>query len=97
MFHALSLLILGLIQPASNLTANQTTTHVMVLGTFHMNNPNRDLVNPTIKDVLGPRRQREIQELVGRLEKFRPTKIALETPAGVRTIQDRLEGYLAGK
>jgi hypothetical protein len=67
----------------------------MVLGVFHMNNPSRDLFNPTIKDVLGPRRQREIQELVERLEKFRPTKIALETPPEIKTYQDRLDGYLA--
>ena len=97
MIQALPFLILNLCQPAANPPANPPTTQVMVLGVFHMNNPNRDLVNPTVKDVLGPRRQKEIEELVSRLEQFRPTKIALETPVGNRKIQDRLDCYLAGK
>jgi hypothetical protein len=97
MIQALSFLILSLGQPGATGPANSSTTEVMVLGTFHMNNPNRDLVNPTIKDVLGPRRQREIEELVKRLEKFHPTMIALETPAGKGTMQDRLKSYLTEK
>src|SRR5262249_18014579 len=65
-------------------------------GVFHMNNPGRDLINPSIKDVLGERRQKEIADVAARIEKFLPTKIALETPAGSRAMQERLDQFLAG-
>jgi hypothetical protein len=97
MMPVLPFLLLTLGQPAAAHTENPAVTQVMVLGLFHMNNPNRDLFNPTIKDVLGPRRQREIQDFVARLEKFHPTKIALETTAGTPAMQKRLDDYLAGK
>jgi hypothetical protein len=69
----------------------------MILGVFHMDNPGRDLFNFGIKDVLGARRQSDIQEVVTRLEKFRPTKIALETPSASTTMQRRLDDYRSGK
>jgi hypothetical protein len=82
--------------PAAAQTRGEPT-QVMVLGVFHMNNPKRDLFNPTIKDVLGTRRHQEIQEVVTRLQRFRPTKIALESPPGSRALQERLDNYLAAK
>jgi hypothetical protein len=62
-----------------------------------MDNPGRDLFNFGIKDVLGTRRQKEIQEVLTGLEKFRPTKIALEIPSASPTMQRRLDGYRSGK
>ncbi len=76
--------------------ADATPTQVLIVGTFHMSNPGRDLLNPSVKDVLGERRQKEILEVVARLEKFRPTKIALEVDPGPK-MQQRLEKYLAGQ
>jgi hypothetical protein len=43
-----------------------------------MNNPGRDAFNLVADDVLAPRRQAEIQEVVARLAAFRPTHVALE-------------------
>lgn len=51
---------------------------LVVLGTYHMGNPGSNVVNPKVDDVAAPGRQRQIAELVGRLKKFRPTKIAVE-------------------
>jgi hypothetical protein len=51
---------------------------VLVLGVYHMANPGRDVFNMQADDVLAPRRQAEIAELIGVLKRFRPTKIALE-------------------
>ena len=51
---------------------------LMILGTYHMANPGRDLINLEADDVLTPRRQKEIQELVQRLLAFHPTKVAVE-------------------
>lgn len=51
---------------------------LMILGSYHMANPGRDMVNVEVDDVLTPKRQIEIKQLVGRLKKFKPTKVAVE-------------------
>ena len=51
---------------------------VMILGSFHFDNPGQDLVNVETDDVLTPKRQAEIQAVVDALAGFRPTKIAVE-------------------
>jgi hypothetical protein len=51
---------------------------LMILGTYHMNNPGLDGRNLEADDVLLPRRQREIADLIERLARFNPTKIAIE-------------------
>ncbi|MEM1053654.1 MAG: DUF5694 domain-containing protein, partial [Pseudomonadota bacterium] len=72
---------------------------VMILGVYHFANPGLDVVNMEVDDVLAPRRQREIQDLVDALAEWRPTKIALEdmaqAPALVLTDYERTEELLA--
>jgi hypothetical protein len=70
---------------------------VLVLGVFHMDNPNLDYVKSTAEDVLSPHRQKEITELTERLETFRPTKIALESPYGTADLQKKYDLYRDGK
>lgn len=53
---------------------------VMVLGTYHFDNPGKDLNNVKADDVLTPRRQRELEALAAALAAFRPTKIMIERP-----------------
>lgn len=53
---------------------------VLIVGTYHFANPGRDVVNPKVSDVLLPTNQAEIAEVVDALARFRPTKIAVETP-----------------
>src|SRR5262245_28702179 len=96
MTRSLAMLALCLVPVSATAQSDAKNTQVMIFGVFHMNNPSRDLVNPTIKDVLGERRQKEIQDIVARLERFKPTKIALESPAGSKTLQERLYKFLAG-
>lgn len=50
---------------------------VLILGTFHMG-PNQDLFNNEMDDLLTPRRQQEIREVVDRIKRFNPTKLAVE-------------------
>lgn len=70
---------------------------VMVLGTYHMDNPGRDYANPTVDDVLAPRRQAEIEAVVRALAEFRPTRIAIEaTPSRDSLHNARFSAYLAG-
>jgi len=70
---------------------------VLILGTYHMANPGRDVHNMEADDVLESARQREIAELLEVLKRFRPTKIAVESAVWSRRIVDRYESYLAGE
>lgn len=69
---------------------------VLVLGVYHMANPGRDVFNMTADDVLAPKRQAEITELLEVLKKFQPTKIAIEADPYGRRKQEYAD-YLAGK
>ena len=51
---------------------------VMILGTYHMDNPGADAVNFEADDVLTAKRQRELQQLIEQLARFKPTKVAVE-------------------
>ena len=69
---------------------------ILVLGTYHMASPGRDVHNTPADDVLAPARQREIAELLAVLARFRPTKIAIESdPGGRRPAQ--YADYLVGR
>ena len=57
---------------------HQTKPTIMILGSSHLANPGVDSVNPKIDDVLAPKRQREIEQLVKQLREFKPTKLAFE-------------------
>jgi hypothetical protein len=83
-------------QPATQPAAPQRA-EVLVLGTYHMANPGRDIFNTKADDVLAPKRQAEIAEVISVLEKFRPTKIAVEATAGDDRYPKRYADYLAGK
>ena len=65
---------------------------VLVLGSYHMDNPGRDLHNTKADNVLAPKRQSEIDELTAVLARFRPTKIAVEWDAGEQERLDRVFG-----
>lgn len=68
---------------------------VLVLGVYHMANPGRDLFNMKADDVLAPKRQADIAQLIEVLKKFNPTKIAVEADGD--RIPKLYADYLAGK
>jgi Family of unknown function (DUF5694) len=70
---------------------------ILVLGTYHMSNPGRDLYNMKADDVLSAQRQKEIGQLVEILRKFHPTKIAIEADPGSERIEKQYADYVAGK
>lgn len=70
---------------------------ILVLGTYHMANPGHDIHNMQADDVLLPKRQQEITELVEILKKFQPTKIAIEAGVGSQRVAQQYSDYLAGK
>jgi hypothetical protein len=70
----------------------------MVVGSNHLANSNRDMVNLPVEDVLTSRRQREIQDVVDGLAQWRPTRIAVEWPHDDETGLDRRYAeYRAGR
>jgi len=70
---------------------------VLVLGTYHMANPGRDVFNSQADDVLAPKRQAEIAQVIETLKKFRPTKIAIESTVGEDRRTKQYADYVAGK
>jgi len=82
-------------QPAASAPAARA--EVLVLGVYHMANPGRDIFNMQADDVLAPKRQAEIAQLLGVLEKFHPTKIAVEADVFDDRVPKRYTDYLAGK
>lgn len=69
---------------------------ILVLGTYHMANPGHDIHNLHADDVLSPKRQQEIAQLIAVLKRFRPTKIAIEADAGSKKVAQQYADYLAG-
>ncbi len=61
--------------------ADAPPIQVMVLGTYHFDNPGRDLHNVKAESVLTPSKQAELEQLAERLAKFQPNKIAIEAQA----------------
>ena len=51
---------------------------LLILGTPHLSNPKHDMYDKTVEDILTPKRQAEIVEVVNHLASFRPTHAALE-------------------
>ena len=70
---------------------------IMILGSSHLANPGMDGINAKMDDVLAPKRQHEIQQLVEQLKTFNPTKIALEVDfSRDAEINAKYQGYLKG-
>jgi len=82
---------------AQSSSCASSATPVLLLGTWHMDNPGKDMLNLKTDDVLVPRRQEEIEELVNRLAKFRPTRVLIEAPYGDPVRPNAYADYLAGK
>jgi len=81
--RALVGLICGLLIAAEACGNVVPPVQVMVLGTYHMDNPGLDLHNAKSEDVLTPKRQAELAAVAEALAAFKPTVIAVEriTPA----------------
>ncbi len=76
---AISLFALSsLTAPALASPPEDPPIQVMILGSYHFNNPGRDIHNAKVDDVTTPQRQAELADVAARLARFKPTRIALE-------------------
>lgn len=82
--------------PAEN-ACSEGAVELLILGSYHMDNPGLDAVNIEADDVLTPRRQAEITALNAGLLQFRPTKVAVEGDRSKSVWQDRYAQWLEGK
>jgi len=92
----LAFLLAILVMPAAAWPQSAPRAEILVLGTFHMANPGHDINNMHVDDVLAPKRQAEIAELIAVLERFRPTKIAIEAEVGSKRAPQQYADYRAG-
>ena len=70
---------------------------IMILGSWHFSSSGLDAINEKTDDVLAPKRQREIEQVVENLKEFKPTKIAVELdPSRCDAENKRYQGYLNG-
>ncbi len=76
-------------------TPEPAPIEVMVLGTYHMGNPGRDLHNARIDPVTTPAKQAELEALAAALSRFRPTAVAVERIARDQAtmLDHRYEGF----
>ncbi len=70
---------------------------VMILGSTFFTNPRGNVFNTRMDDVLAPKRQREMEQLVSQIKAFAPTKIAVYVDErDDAEINANYQGYLEG-
>jgi hypothetical protein len=70
---------------------------LVILGTYHMAKTTSNVINIDVDDVTTSERQREMLELMEKLKKFKPTKIALECDYEINEkALKQYRDYLAG-
>jgi hypothetical protein len=97
--HRLLLLLFVFLLAAATVQALQTD--VLTLGAFHFAFPNKDAratADSARIDVLDPAHQQEIEDIVRRLSRFRPTMIAIERdPAAQPHVDSLYQRYVEGE
>ena len=97
--HAVFLLPALIATPLAAQTSTPAeTAQVMILGTYHFDNPGLDVVKTEIADVLAPAKQAEIERIVDALARFRPTRVAVEAmPESAPALDSAYVAYRAGR
>lgn len=70
--------VAGLFASNSDAQNRDPQAEFLFIGSYHMDNPGRDVHNTQADDVLSEKRQREIAEVVRLIERYRPTKVMVE-------------------
>jgi hypothetical protein len=85
--------------PDSILVQGEARPRVLLVGTFHFNYPGLDAHKVDTSqqvDILSPRRQKEVEELVDYLMQFQPTKIVVEAGENTGYLMRKYERWQAG-
>ncbi|MBS1717185.1 MAG: hypothetical protein JSS72_05590 [Armatimonadetes bacterium] len=95
MFYS-ALLIAALSQSSLSQFESKEKPSVLLVGCYHFANPGLDMVKFKLDDHRSPKRLKEIEEVVNRLERFKPTVVAVEYPANKDGLQDWFKRYSSG-
>jgi hypothetical protein len=77
---------------------NKKEIKVLLVGTFHFDNPGLDVAKFKDADILSPKRQAEVEEVVRLLKVFSPDKIFIEAiPSRQLQIDSSFAAYKIGK
>ncbi|WP_162426115.1 DUF5694 domain-containing protein [Pontibacter pudoricolor] len=89
------------VQAQTKADKSEKRAQVMLLGTFHFSHRNLDIIKtekPDQLDVMTPESQQDLQKITGKLSKFKPTKIAIESfPENQPKIDSLYQAYLDGR
>jgi len=78
-------------------SAQEKTPDLLIVGSPHLANPNKDMVKSSVPDIMSPNRQREIEALVDALARYRPTRIAVEVQVKDQArLNQRYAAYRSG-
>ncbi|SMB94993.1 hypothetical protein SAMN00120144_1842 [Hymenobacter roseosalivarius DSM 11622] len=78
--------------------AQTKPTEVLLIGTFHFNNPGADIVKVKTFDVMTPKVQTELETMTDQINLYQPAKIFVEWPWDEQRDLDALYAqYLGGK
>jgi len=72
------LILSSLLSATAQSTEQPEPVRVLILGTYHFDNPGLDLHNVKADDVRTPEKQAELADVASRLARFNPNKIAVE-------------------
>src|SRR5690606_35853858 len=89
-------LFIQLIGVTAQTAAEDRRTQVMILGVYHFNNPNADVVKSNFPDHLSAAKQKEIENVIEALAKFAPTKIFVEAVPESQRLKTNYAEYLKG-
>ena len=79
--HLVLLLIINSIHAQNR----QKPVEILLLGTFHFDNPGLDVAQFKNANILSPERQAEIRTVVEKLKKFNPDKLFIEARSSRKT------------
>lgn len=85
----LAFAIAGTPTRASGPAEEPPAARFLLLGSYHMDNPGRDVHNTRADDVLAPQRQQQIAEVARLVGRYRPTRIFVEAPPSSQQDLDR--------
>jgi hypothetical protein len=90
----LSVIVLMLLSHAVNAKDKQ----VMLMGTFHFENPGLDVVKTDVMNVMSDESQAYLIALSERISEFKPQAVMLEfDPKNTAAINEKYQAYLAGQ
>jgi Family of unknown function (DUF5694) len=65
-------------------------TEILVIGTYHFNNPGMDVAKYKVLDIMGEKPQKQLEEITTAIAKFKPSKIFTEWELKEQLVLDTL-------